>query len=397
MTEKSEGVMSGWEGSGKVTSNICTKCNKQEGYIHLHLLLMILTLTFQKWQVKSSAGIWQDGMQGMLPSGALTAFDRYRVPVQSHKTRGHGRYRLFLQACHKRPQCLVTASSCKQIRSQKKKKIQMSAQSWTMANHTSPKTTTTKNYSSNHAISGTTKHPAQVENAKRALPVNWNIEWAVKDIHITVSQEVFKCFWPHGESFANVWDTGAVKESASPSTKRLVASSQQCPLNPITVYFSTTAITSLLRTMSSPNLTWQVAYVKKPILAASKYHKCARNHKLEGISKMSRDHSLALALSSAATCSSLKTYIWPLGMLSASAWTTFYTGCVCTSVCMPLALQDILCLSLRLLSASSATCGRADSRVAHLWDTCACPHRQQQHTITRLFNLLMDQLTPGNT
>lgn len=169
------------------------------------------------------------------------------------------------------------------------------------------------------------------QNTKHKCPVDPKEFRAVKGVHITVSQEVLERCWPHGESFANVWDTSAVKESASQPTKRLVALSQQCPLNPITVHFSIRAITSLLRSMSSSNLTWQVAYVKKPILAASKYHKCARNHKLEGISKMSRDHSLALALSSTATCSSLKTYIWPVGMIRSWAHLLelHFTGCVC--------------------------------------------------------------------
>lgn len=53
---------------------------------------------------------------------------------------------------------------------------------------------------------------------------------------------------------------------------------------------------------------------------------------LKGFVKMSRDHSLALAQSSTATCISLKTYIWPLGMLRSwahSLWATFCTVCVC--------------------------------------------------------------------
>lgn len=55
---------------------------------------------------------------------------------------------------------------------------------------------------------------------------------------------------------------------------------------------------------------------------------------------MSRDHSLALALSSTATCSSLKTYIWPLGMICSWAHLfelhftqgVFVCVCACVSV-----------------------------------------------------------------
>lgn len=44
------------------------------------------------------------------------------------------------------------------------------------------------------------------------------------------------------------------------------------------------------------------------------------------------------------------------------------------SVCTPLAVWDILCLSLRLLSASSATCGWGDSWVACLVSVCVCTY-----------------------
>lgn len=80
---------------------------------------------------------------------------------------------------------------------------------------------------------------------------------------------------------------------------------------------------------------------------------------------MSRDHSLALASCSTATCSSLKTYI--LTTRDDSQLSEFCLSyilrrlcvCVCMSVSVstPLAVRDILCLSLRLLSASSATKG----------------------------------------
>lgn len=82
---------------------------------------------------------------------------------------------------------------------------------------------------------------------------------------------------------------------------------------------------------------------------------------LKGLVKMSRDHSLAWAPSSTATCISPKTYIWPLGMIRSwahSFWATFCVFvCVRASVSarVPLAVRDILCLSPRLLSASSAT------------------------------------------
>lgn len=93
-----------------------------------------------------------------------------------------------------------------------------------------------------------------------------------------------KCCWPGGERLANAWDTKSSWRIHFTTHERPAASSQKCHLNPITVHFSIGTITSLMFTMSLSNPTWQAAYVKKPILAASKYHKCARNLKLEGIS-----------------------------------------------------------------------------------------------------------------
>lgn len=77
--------------------------NARKAPIHLHLSLLILALTFQNWQVKSSVGVWRDAMQGRLLNGALTAFDRYHVFALSHQTRGRGRYSLFPHAHHAMP------------------------------------------------------------------------------------------------------------------------------------------------------------------------------------------------------------------------------------------------------------------------------------------------------
>lgn len=95
-----------------------------------------------------------------------------------------------------------------------------------------------------------------------------------------------KCWWLHGETLpvneTREWSNKLHLKSQL--KQRPQASSFWCHLNAITVHFSIQAVASLLCTMSTFDVTWQVAYVKKPILAASKSPNCARNHKLEGIS-----------------------------------------------------------------------------------------------------------------
>lgn len=77
--------------------------NAKEASIHLHLSLLILALTFQHWQVKSSVTVWRDAMQGRLLNAALTAFDRYHVFALSHQTQNRGRYNLLPHARHAMP------------------------------------------------------------------------------------------------------------------------------------------------------------------------------------------------------------------------------------------------------------------------------------------------------
>lgn len=77
--------------------------NAKEASIHLHLSLLILALTFQHWQVKSSVTVWRDAMQGRLLNRALTAFDRYHVFALSHQTQNRGRYNLLPHARHAMP------------------------------------------------------------------------------------------------------------------------------------------------------------------------------------------------------------------------------------------------------------------------------------------------------
>lgn len=88
--------------------------NAKKAPIHLHLSLLILALTFQNWQVKSSAGVWWDAMQGRQLNRALTAFDRYHVYALSHQTWGRGRYSLFPRAHHAMPLWPVWACVHKQ-------------------------------------------------------------------------------------------------------------------------------------------------------------------------------------------------------------------------------------------------------------------------------------------
>lgn len=91
--------------------------------IHLHLSLLILALTFQNWQMKSSAGVWQDAMQGRLLNSPLTAFDRYRVFALSHHTRGCGRYSLFPHMHHAMPLWPVWTCVHKQAESQQSQNV----------------------------------------------------------------------------------------------------------------------------------------------------------------------------------------------------------------------------------------------------------------------------------
>lgn len=123
---------------------------------------------------------------------------------------------------------------------------------------------------------------------------------------------------------------------------------------------------------------------------------------LKGFVKMSRDHSLALAPSSTATCISLKTYIWPLGMIRswAHSFELHFERCAC--VC---ARQ---CQRARPWQSGTSCACHWDSWAPHLPHKaemtaerrvfksvclCACVYQ----TITAFSNPLMDRLTPQLT
>lgn len=135
-TEATEGVDGGW---GRWTRRHETSLHKnaKEASIHLHLSLLILALTFQHWQVKSSVTVWRDAMRGRLLNGALTAFDRYHVFALSHQTQSRGRYNLLPRARHAMPLWPDWACVHKQT-SEVTRNPKCHPQSWTMTNNTSP-------------------------------------------------------------------------------------------------------------------------------------------------------------------------------------------------------------------------------------------------------------------
>lgn len=119
---------------------------------------------------------------------------------------------------------------------------------------------------------------------------------------------------------------------------------------------------------------------------------------------MSRDHSLALALSSTATCSSLKTYISPLGMIRSWAhlFELHFTQAVCKRVCVSVTVHAPGSLG-HLVPVTEI----AEHPICHMWlrwqlSSSSCfsvcgniyTNSQGQQTITLLSNMLMDQLTP---
>lgn len=236
-------------------------------------------------------------MQGRLLNNRLTAFDRYRVFALSHQTGGRGRYSLFPHAHHAMPLWLVCACVHKQVTEYPKCHPKVGL--WLITPYLRSMQTTEQHLPPQKTLALT------LEGFYGLFKVGLGLSRDLKSQALSVTKTIVlqavngmqliypchrkscKCCWLHVEMFANVWDTGSVKESTSiPTawTEWPVAPRWRCHLNPITVYFSVRAITSLVCTMSLSNLTWQVAYVKKPILAPSKFHKCARNHKLEGIS-----------------------------------------------------------------------------------------------------------------
>lgn len=125
---------------------------------------------------------------------------------------------------------------------------------------------------------------------------------------------------------------------------------------------------------------------------------------LKGLVKMSRDHSLALAPSSTATCISLKTYIWPLGMIHSWAHSFelhFEQGVyVCLCVCARVSVSMRAPGSQGHLVSVTEIPERLICHIRLRWQpsgafsrVCVCVHQ----TITAVSNPLMDRLTRNST